>query len=276
MRLQFKTNDYLLTWNLLYGDSFSQGVHNFKQKLYVTHKRQYKELEKDKKEMLTDIKNFIPDDDTIYNLVFEKDLFAKLKVDTDKHKLELLQIWDKNKKRVNDILKEILKFSIKNDYSIIVLHPVMDSVLVCKDCTNIGWGYRKDLKDPYMTLTNILYYIVKNEIGDFENKYSDIIEAILELAIFNEFYVRLSGKSTYLKGDTSLTYLKRQIYPYWLMYLGCDEEDYTRYMMRDSITFDIEKYPVEEKLKKLNLFEFIEFCIQNHWKIVRINQLEII
>ena len=276
MRLHFKTNDYLLTWNLLYGASFSQSVHNFKTKLYKTHKMQYRSIEKDKKEMLSDIKNFIPDDDTLYNYVFETELFARLKDDADKHRIELVKIWDQNKKRINEMLKEILKFTLKEDYNIVVLDPVMDSVLVERGSTTIGWGNRRDLSDPNMMLTNMFYTIVKNEIGNFEKKYRDIINVVLELAIGNELYIKLGGKSTYNKGDTSLTYLKKQIYPYWLMYLGCDKEDFASYMMRDKVSFNIEKYPVEKELRKLNLLEFIEFCIQNQFKIIRINQLEII
>ena len=276
MRLHFKTNDYLLTWNLLYGPSFSQAVHTFKQKLYKQHKNQYTSIQKDKKEMLEDIKNFIPDDETLYNYVFETELFNKLKTDTEKHRMALLKIWDQNKKDINSSLKEILKFPLREDYNIIVLHPIMDTILMEKGSINIGWGHRRDLKDPYLTLTNIIYYIVKSEIGDFKKEYKDIIDAVLELAIQNEFYTRLSGNSTYLKGDSTLIYLKRQIYPYWLMYLGCDKEDFTRYMMRDGITFEIDKYLVEKNLKKINLFEFIEFCIHNQKKIIRINQLEIL
>ena len=276
MKLHFKTNDYLLTWNLLYGPSFSQSVHNFKQKLYKKHKNQYMFIQKDKKEMLNDIKNFIPDDDTLYNYVFETDLFIKLKQDTEKHRMNLLKIWDQNKKQVNEVLKEILKFSLKEDYNIIVLHPIMDTILMEKGTINIGWGNRKDLKDPYFTLTNIIYNIVRSEIGQFKKEYKDIVDVVLELAIQNELYTRLSNKSSYLTGDNTLVYLKRQIYPYWLMYLGCDKEDFTSYMMRDGIVFEIDRYLVEEDLKKLNLYEFIEFCIRNQRKIIRISQLEII
>ena len=119
-------------------------------------------------------------------------------------------------------------------------------------------------------------YIVLNEVGDFDKKYKDIIDVLLELAIEDELYTRLSGESTFLKGDISLTYLKRQIYPYFLMYLGSSVEDYTSYMMRDGITFDIEKYPIEKELARLNLIEFIDFCIKNQYKILHINQLEIV
>ena len=276
MKLHFKTNDYLLTWNLLFAPSFSEGIHKFKQKLYKKHKEHYMIIEKDKKEMLEDLKNFIPDDDTVYNYVFETPLFISLKEDTDKHRLELLKMWDLNKKEITNNMKDILKFTIQNDYNIIALHPIMDTVLYHKGCYSIGWGYRNDLKNPILTLINIMKYIVLNEVRKFDKKYKDIIDAVLELAIEDELYTRLTGESTFQKGDISLTYLKRQIYPYFLMYLGSSVEDYTSYMRRDGITFDIEKYPIEKDLAKLNLIEFIEFCIKNQYKILHINQLEIV
>ena len=275
MRLQFSTNDYLLTWNLLYGSSFSEAVHTFKQKLYMTHRKQYNKLSKDKEEMLTDIKNFIPDDDTLYNLVFETDLFTKLKEDTEKHRLELLKIWDQNKKDLTKNVKEVLKFPLSENYNIIVLHPIMDSIITTKNSNTIGWGNRKDLKNPILTLTSMIYYIVKNELGEIEKKYKEFIDVILELTI-SEIYTRLSGTSTYLQGDKTLTFLKKQIYPYWLMYLGCEKEDFPRYMMRDGITFEIDRYVVDKNLKKINLFDFIKFCIHNQKSILRINQLEIL
>ena len=152
----------------------------------------------------------------------------------------------------------------------------MDSILYKKDCTTIGWGNRCDLENPYSTLTNIIYYIVKSELGDFGKNYKEFVDVILELAIQNEFYTNISGKSSYLQGDKTLTFLKRQIYPYWLMYLGCEKEDFPRYMMRDGLPFEIDRYVVDSSLKKMNLFDFIEFCIHNQKRIVRINQLEII
>ena len=37
-------------------------------------------------------------------------------------------------------------------------------------------------------------------------------------------------------------YLNKQIYPYWLMYLGIKKEDMVKYMMRDKIAFEVKKY----------------------------------
>ena len=252
MRLHFKTNDYLLTWNLLYGASFSQPVQDFKEKLYKKHKKFYKAIAKDKKEMLSDYKNFILDDDTIYNYVFETKIFNKLKLDTEKHRNSLLEIWDKYKKDINKELKNILKFSLKDDYNIIVLHPIMDSVLKEKNVNTIAWGMRKDLKDPIKTLTDIVYVLVENELGDYNSKYKDIVYIVLELAIKNELYVRLSNKSTYLQTKEEYIYLKRQLYPYFLMYLGYDKDDFPKYMRRDGITFEIDSYMINANLKELN------------------------
>lgn len=276
MRLHFSTNDYLLTWNLLFGSSFSEEVHTFKHRLYKTYRHQYNRLEKDKNEMLLDIKNFIPDNDTIYNLVFETDIFSKLKEKSERHRMRLLKIWDQYKKNIDQNLKEILRFSLQEDYHIIALPPIMDSILTVADCNTIGWGNRNDLEDSSATLTNMIYCIVRNEIGRFEKDYKEFVDVVLELAIHNEFYTRISGKSNYLEGDETLTFLKRQIYPYWLMYLGCEKEDFSGYMMRDRIPFEIDRYVVDQNLRKMNLIDFIEFCIRNQKRIVRINQLEII
>lgn len=275
MRLNFITNDYLLTWNLLYGSSFSEAVHNFKQKLYLSHRKQYKSISKDKKEMLEDIKNFIPDNDTLYNLVFESKIFNNLKEDSEKHRLELLKIWDQYKKEFNKNIKDIIRLPLQEEYTVVVLHPIMDSALTLKKSTTIGWGQKRDLKNPILTITNIIYYFVKDAIGTFEKEYKEIVDVILELALHNELYTRISGTSTYLKGEETLTFLKRQIYPYWLMYLGCEKEDFPRYMMRDGIPFEIDGYQVDKNMKKMNLIEFIEFCIRNQKSIIRINHLEI-
>ena len=94
--------------------------------------------------------------------------------------------------------------------------------------------------------------------------------------MLNEFPTRITGRSYYLTGDPTLNYLKRQIYPYWLMYLGADKEEMMNFMMRDKIAFDIEKYPYETELKKKDILGFIDFCIRNQKYIVKIHELEII
>ena len=53
------------------------------------------------------------------------------------------------------------------------------------------------------------------------------------------------------------------------MYLGIPKEEFPTYMMRDKIVFEADKYIYEPELKKMNIEEFIEFCIRNQRYIIR-------
>ena len=76
MNLKFVVNDYVLIWNLLFQASISEKVHKLKQKLWINYKREYNNTYRDKEVMLKDPKNFIPNDDTIYNIVLETRLHS--------------------------------------------------------------------------------------------------------------------------------------------------------------------------------------------------------
>ena len=93
--------------------------------------------------------------------------------------------------------------------------------------------------------------------------------------MLHECATRITGFSHSLKGDNSLTFLKKQIYPYFLMYLGVDKEDMLNNMMRDKIAFDTDFYEYDKNLRKINLFKFIDFCISNQRKILKIDELEL-
>ncbi len=269
MKINFTTNDYLLTWNMLFGSSISLESHQFKQKLWTAYKSQYHAIENDGDELLKDYKNFIPDDDTIYNLLFETKIFEDVKKNAKKNKINIMQVYDRNKKRIDKYLKEILKIETEDTYNILVLDPNMDVVLKVDESLNLGWGKREDQIDSSKTISKIIREITSEIIGPVDKEYRVIREAILELAIDNEFYTRLSGKSAYDEGNKTISLLKKQIYPYWLMYLGVKPEDFMSYMMRDNIVFEMDKYTYEKELKKVNLKDFIDFCIRNKKIILR-------
>ena len=69
--------------------------------------------------------------------------------------------------------------------------------------------------------------------------------------------------------------LKRWIYPYWLMYLGIPKDELLSRMMRDKIAFELDNYAYEKELVKMNLEEFIDFCIRNQKYIIRDNYQEL-
>ena len=165
-------------------------------------------------------------------------------------------------------------------YQVLVVTDELDMIdtTTVKDAkvNTIVLGKKVTSDTSIKLIVELVFQIIKKELRSYKKEYKDIVEAVIELAILNEFPTRLTGRSHYLTGDPTLNYLKRQMYPYWLMYLGADKDDMLSFMMRDKIAFDVDKYPYEKELKKKNLLEFIDFCIRNQKYIVKINELEII
>ena len=279
MNLKFVVNDYVLIWNLLFQASINERVHKLKQKLWINYKKEYNNTYRDKELILKDAKNFIPNDDTIYNIVLETKEYEKIKKDTEKYRNEVLKIWDNNKKEATKILKAITRLDLK-PYQILVVSEQLDIIdtTTVKDAkiNTVVLGKKVTADTTMKLLVELVFQILKHEFKEYKVEYKEIVDAVVELAVLNEFPTRLTGRSHYLTGDPTLNYLKRQIYPYWLMYLGADKEDMLSFMMRDKIAFDVDKYAYEKELKKKDLLEFIDFCIRNQKYIVKINELEII
>ena len=279
MNLKFVVNDYVLIWNLLFQASINERVHKLKQKLWINYKKEYNNTYRDKELILKDAKNFIPNDDTIYNIVLETKEYEKIKKDTEKYRNEVLKIWDNNKKEATKILKAITRLELK-PYQILVVSEQLDIIdtTTVKDAkiNTVVLGKKVTSDTTIKLLVELVFQILKQELKEYKVEYKEIVDAAIELAVLNEFPTRLTGRSHYLTGDPTLNFLKRQIYPYWLMYLGADKEDMLSFMMRDKIAFDGDKYAYEKELKKKDLVEFIDFCIRNQKYIVKINELEII
>lgn len=276
MNLQFIVNDYLLAWNLLFRPSISEEIQKLKERLWKNYSKDYMKLEKENVEILKYTNDFIPDDDTIYNFIFESEEFKVIKKQTDKYRRFLMRIWDSNQKEIQKDLKELLRFKIENNYQIMVIHPYFDNVEFLKKNPkkNIVWGKREDTEDGLKAIMRILFTVVKYELGDFQNENKEIVNSIEDLLVTNEIYTRVTGISKYHEGIKKLKVLKKQIYPYWLMYQGADREELVSYMMRDQMPFDLDKYPIEKQLRKLDLKEFIDFCCNNQKYIIKINELK--
>lgn len=277
MKLEFVINDYLLAWYLLFKPSFCEEVQNLKEKLWSNHQEEYMGMQKENIEILKYTKDFIPDDDTIYNLVFETSLFLEIKKKTEKYKQSLLECWDKNKSNIKKSLSEILKLKEETSYTILVICPDIDVIEFIKSNPNknIAWGKKNGDDDTLKSLIQILYTALKYQVGNYQKENNEIVTAIIDLAINNELYTRVCGISKYNEGYKKLRLLRKQLYPYFLMYLGCDKEDLISYMMRDQMAFDIDKYTIEKGLRKVNIFEFIDFCCRNQKYIVRLDNLDI-
>ena len=278
MNVEFIVNDYLLAWNLLFRPSISEDIQKMKEQLWKNYPKQYMKIEKENVEILKYTSDFIPDDDTIYNMIFNTEEFKIVKRQTDKYRRFLMRIWDTHQKEIQNSLKELLRFKVENKYQILVVHPFLDNVefLKTNPKKNVVWGKKEDTQDGLKAIIRILFTLVKYEVGDFQSQNREIVSSIIDLLVTNEIYTRITGVSKYEEGLKKLKFLKRQIYPYWLMYMGADREELVSYMMRDQMPFDIDKYPVEKGLRKVDLFGFIDFCCKNQKYIIRLGNLETI
>lgn len=217
MNLKFAVNDYVLIWNLLFQASVSEEIHKLKQKLWLNYKNEYNKLYKDKELILNDPKNFIPNDDTIYNIVLETKEYEKLKKETEKYRNTILKLWDSKKKMIRKILKEDLRVEI-DDYNVFI---VLDSLNVVdaydasdKKVNTVIFGKKIDINNECKTLIELIYYIVKKDIKYIYRESDVVVKSIVELAILNELPTLLDNRSYYLTGDSRLDDIKRQIYPY--------------------------------------------------------------
>ena len=272
MNFEIIVNDYLLAWYLLYGASLSKEIDKLRKNLYSKYRQEYSFCYKDKNEIIKYGKDFIPDNDLLYNEIFNSELYNTLKKETNKHKMHLIKILD-NDKVIKKCVKEVLKMNLKDKYYVYVIHPRMEIVEFNNQFDSVIWGSDKD---KYDVLTILTLTITKGIIT-FDNKNSDIVNSVIELALINEMGKIVNKPDAYMEGDSTLKIIKRQIYPFWLMYLGYNtKEDILERMLEDKIGFDIENYPIDKNMKKLNLEEFIEFCIKNSKHILKFtNVLEI-
>ena len=127
MNIKFYVNENILIWNLLFQASISEQVYSLKQKLWSNYKDEYNNTYRDKNIILSDPKNFIPNDDTIYNIVKETREYEKVKKSTEKYRMELMKIWDSNKRLINAIVKSILKKELRQ-YKLFVVNEVLNVI----------------------------------------------------------------------------------------------------------------------------------------------------
>ena len=280
MKISFNINKYLLMWYLLYQRSINEEIHSLKQKLWKNNKKEYSLIYGEKDSILEDLDNYIPNDDTIYNSVENSEIYRKIRQETNRYRLNLMEIWDSNRKSYTKELSNIMKASFDYEYSMLVIHPLLDVLEVNSDNT-IVVGKRVTVKQKDDFLAYLFYKIVKEKFQKLRYEDRDIINVILELITLNELFTRMTNVSKYNYGKKDTYDLKKQIYPYWLMYLGVKEDNFDNYMVRDNIFFNKKDYEYNKTLKDLDIYDFISFCVKNKKKIfnikpVTVEEIEII
>ena len=273
MNLDINVNDYLLAWYLLYGASLSKEIDKFKRTLYAKYKKEYNFCYKDRSEIIKYGKDFIPDNDILYNAVLTSNLFKSLKKETIKHRNNIIKLWENSCTEINEHIKDILRIPYPEVINVYIIHPRLEINEYQDEFHSLVWGSDKDKYDVLtLILTIVTRGILKNSL-DYQNN-KEIVNSVLELSIINEIGKKISKNSTYELGDPTLKLIKRQIYPFWLMYLGYnDKETILNKMIDDRIGFDLEKYPLDKSIKKLNIKSFIEYCIKNSRNILKLNNI---
>lgn len=273
MNLEIEVNDYLLAWYLLYGASLSREIDKFKRTLYTKYKKEYNYCYKDRSEIVKYGKDFIPDNDILYNAVLTSTLFKSLKKETMKHKNNIARLWDNNKDEINKYIKDIIRMPFPKTVNVLIIHPRFEIAEYVHEYKSMVWGSEKDKYDVLTLVLSIVCRGILKEELDYKNN-KEIINAILELAIINEIGKNINSSSNYELGDPVLKLIKRQIYPFWLMYLGyTDKERILNKMIEDKIGFDLDKYPLDKNIKKLNIKSFTEYCIKNSRNILKLNNI---
>lgn len=271
MELEFEINEYLLAWYILYSASLSKEIDKFRKSLWTKYKKEYNFCYKDKTEILKYGHDFIPDNDILYEEIFKSELYLSLKKETMKHKMHLVKLFHNNNRKIKECVKEVLKDNFNEKYLVYVIHPRMEIIEYNENSNSLIWGSDKD---KYDALTIMLFTIVKGKYGNLYPESKEIVDAILELAVINEIGRKLENIESYELGNKTLKIIKRQIYPFWLMYLGYDtREDILSKMMEDKIAFDMDRYPIDKKMKKISLDEFISFCVKNSKHILKLGNV---
>ena len=274
MNLDVFINDYLLAWYILYGASLSKEIDKFKKNLYTKYKKEYNFCYKDKNEIIKYGKDFIPDNDILYNAVLTSNLFKSLKKETIKHRNNIEKMWEGNKDTINNEINMVIRMPFPKTISVFIVHPRFEITEYLGEQNSLVWGSEKD---KYDVLTIFLSLITKGMLlksnNNFQNN-KEILNSIVELSVVNEIGKSISKSFNYDLGNPVLKIIKRQIYPFWLMYLGyIDKERILNKMIDDKIGFDLEKYPLDRSLKKMNLEVFTEYCIKNSRNILKLNNI---
>lgn len=190
--------------------------------------------------------------------------FKKLYEETELYLENVKRYWKENKDNINKYLKCILKVNINTHLDVYISHPNCYEGYSFGD-NKIAWGHYKGIEDPNYNLVYLVHEGL-HHILPFEDNDSELVcnikHSIIELASDYELYSLLKGESTLKDGHSYLEEYKEFIYPYWLKYIGLDNNQIQERIQRDNINKLIE---VEDNnISNMNINEFVSFCTSKY------------
>lgn len=212
--------------------------------------------------------NFLLDND-IKKIIkeFKKtEVFKKMYIETEIYLTNVKKYWEENKNIINQYLKKNLKTDFDIKPTVYILHPETYTGYSF-DSDKIAWGHYKGVEDLNYNITYLvhegLHCLIpfgKDETDDECN----IKHSIIELISDYELYSLLKGESTLKEGHSYLNAYKKFIYPYWLRYIGLDDNQIIQRLKKDSVRssdlFDIKT----SDISIMNIQQFIDFCTEKY------------
>ena len=200
MNLEFYVNEYLLAWYLLYSASLSKEIDKFRKNLWSKYKKEYNFCYKDKQEIIKYGHDFIPDNDVLYNEIFESDLYVSLKKETQKHKNHLVKLFNGDMKVLKKCVKDVLKLDLSDTYSIFVIHPRMECIeynnqfnAELADFRDVKLPeYKEKIKDSYDKATqqfkDDFIFKLRSAIEEAEDQIENLNQALKESSFGTDLY----------------------------------------------------------------------------------------
>ena len=208
---------------------------------------------------------YFPLDKDVINTIeeFKKtEEFKKLYEETKTYYNNLKEYWNINKDKMNNYLKQTLKININTKINVYVSHPN-----TCEgfsfDNNKIVWGHYNGIKDLNYNLVYLihegLHCIIPFETNETEEE-CYIKHSIIELIADYELYSKLSQKSTIKEGHPYLHKYRMLIYPYWLKYIGLDNNEIKKRLQLDKVNLDNFIDINNNEIKDINIYQFIDYC----------------
>lgn len=273
MNINFIINEDFLAFFILQKTMFNENkkIEKIKKELFHKNKESYQEL------LNINIFNYseFSFNSNVKKLIEElknTEEYQKLYNETKMYLLEIKKNWEYNKKNIYEYLKNTLRINIEIDMIVYIVHP-----FICEgynlDNNKIIWGHYKGIEDPNYNIVYITHEILHSLIV-YKDTDSDIEcyikHSIIEFISDYELYSMLKQESTLKEGHSFLEEYKSIIYPYWLNYIGLNENQIKERCKKDSIDYN-KIIKVEENLTNMNIEEFINFCTKKYLEINKIS-----
>lgn len=221
---------------------------------------------------------FLLDEDVMNTINYLKGTneFQKLFKETELYVDEVKKYWRENNGKINKYLKDTLKVELNVNLNVYMSHPNCFEGYSFGE-NNVAWGHYKGIDDPNYNLTYLvhegLHHLLPFGVDDNE-LVCYIKHSIIELASDYELYSSLKNESTLNHGHSHLEEYKKIIYPYWLRYIGLNDNQIEERLIKDSINVDNYVQIGDINETNMNIYEFTNFLVKEWENIVNLSKMK--